>query len=364
MQIQTPCIIIEKEKLIKNIEKISLVGKNNNCNVRPHIKTHKIPAIAKMQLEAGAIGITVAKVSEAEIFSQNGINDIFIAYPVIGESKILRVLELNKTNRIIVGIDSLFGAVQLSKLAVEAKQIVEIRVEIDTGLRRTGISYDLAIETIKEILKLPNLKLNGIYTFRGLILDGKPTLDREKAGIQEGQLMVELKTKLENQGIEVNEVSVGSTPTNESVAKVKGITEIRPGTYVFYDNMQYKMGCCGIEECAAYVLVTVISNPYSDLAIVDGGSKTFSTDFTLNSYPCYFDSYGYILEKNTDILLERVNEEHGMLKLKNDLKLSIGEKLKIIPNHICSTINLHNFVYLKDGDTYEKLDVEARGKLY
>ena len=363
MHMDTPAVIIDRRKLKSNIEKMSEIAKQNKINLRPHIKTHKIPYIAKEQLRAGAIGITAAKVTEAEVMADHGITDIFIAYPLVSAQKIQRAIELSKRVRLILGVDSLIGAQILSKIAKQNDITLEIRIEVDSGLKRTGILYSDVISIAKEINALPNLLITGIYTFRGPILNGQPTLNFEEAGVEEGKLMVRLATKLRDEGISIRDVSVGSTSTSASAATVPGVTEIRPGTYVFYDAMQEKYGCCSENECAAAVRVTVISRPTKELAIVDGGSKTFATDVQPNQPPIFLQGFGKVVN-HPNIKLERVTEEHGMLHIDGDTDIDVGDTIDIIPNHICSTINLHNDVYIKDEQNqYHQFTVLARGKL-
>lgn len=340
----TPAVLIDEAKMEKNIYKMASIAKTSGVHLRPHIKTHKIPSIAKIQLDAGAVGVTVAKVTEAEVMASNGINDIFIAYPIITETKIKKVIDLSKKNRLIVGVDSYEGAERLSSLAKQNDVEIEVRLEVDTGLRRTGVQYEEALSLALKIDQLDSLRLTGIYTFRGAIYEGKPTMDLEKAGLEEGQLMVELAENLRKQGIQIEDVSVGSTPSASSVSKVKGITEIRPGTYVFQDRMQAAFHVCTLEDCAASVTCTVISKPAKDLVVIDGGSKTFATDVQPLVSPLNLKGFGHIVNL-PEAVLERLTEEHGMIRVPEDHDLKIGDTLEIIPNHICSTVNLHNDVY-------------------
>jgi D-serine deaminase-like pyridoxal phosphate-dependent protein len=357
----TPYLLIDGPKMERNIQKMAHVARENGVALRPHVKTHKIPGIARQQLEAGASGITVAKPSEAEVMADGGIEDIFIAYPLVTEAKIRRATRLAKKVRLIVGVDSLEGARRLSAVAEE--HTLEVRLEVDTGLRRTGVPYDDAVELAGEIEAMGNLDLTGIYTYRGAVLGGSKTLELEEAGLEEGQLMVSLADMLRERGIGVEDVSVGSTPTAEYVAKVDGITEIRPGTYVFYDRMQIRLEACSLDECAAVVVCTVVSRPTRDLAIIDGGSKTFATDVGPGAEPLNLEGYGHVVGYSGAVL-ERLTEEHGMLSVDEDCDLEVGDTLQIIPNHICSTVNLHDEVYLvgEDGGV-EAMRVEARGKV-
>ena len=357
----TPYLLIDGAKMERNIRKMADVARENGVTLRPHVKTHKIPGIAREQLEAGAAGITVAKVSEAEVMADGGMEDIFIAYPLVTEAKIRQAIRLGERVRLVVGVDSLEGVRRLS--AVAEDRALEVRIEVDTGLRRTGVPYDEAVELAGEIEAIRNLDLTGIYTYRGAVLAGSKTLELEKAGLEEGQIMVSLADQMRERGIGVDDISVGSTPTAEYVAKVEGVTEIRPGTYVFYDRMQARLGACSLDECAAVVVCTVVSRPTPDLAVIDGGSKTFATDVVPGAEPLSLEGYGHVVGY-PDAVLERLTEEHGMLSVDEDCDLEVGDTLQIIPNHICSTVNLHDEVYLvgEDGGV-EETRVAARGKV-
>ena len=365
MNIETPCLIIDYDIMKRNIEKMAQISKNSGCVLRPHTKTHKIPEIAKIQIEAGANGITAAKVSEAEVMADNGIKDIFIAYPVIGEMKIKRVLELNKKIRLIVGVDSVEGAEALSSAALTAGQTIEVRLEVDTGLRRTGVTYEKAVDFAQVIDSYKGIRLTGIFTFKGLVFEGKGTLERERAGFEEGCLMVELAGRLREKGINIKDVSVGSTPTAIYAAQVKGVTEIRPGTYVFNDMMLVNMDVCSIDECAASILTTVVSCNANDYAVVDGGNKTFSTDAALGVFPHYLKGYGRTMQDD-QLVLERLSEEHGIITLGEGAKtLKVGDTISIIPNHICTTVNLHDRAYfVKTGQVINEVSIKGRGRVY
>ena len=359
----TPYLLIDGAKMGRNILKMANVARGSGVALRPHVKTHKIPSIAKEQLEAGARGITVAKLSEAEVMAASGIEDIFIAYPLVTDAKIRRAVRLGKRVRLVVGVDCLEGARRLSAVAKAEDHILEVRLEVDTGLRRTGVPYDEAVDLANEIEVMGNLDLIGIYTYRGAVLGGSRTLKLKEAGLEEGQLMVSLADRMREQDIRVDDVSLGSTPTVEYAAQVEGVTEVRPGTYVFYDRMQAHLGACSLDECAATVVCTVVSRPSEDLAVIDGGSKTFATDVPPGAEPLNLKGFGHVVGY-PGVVLERLTEEHGMLALDRGCDLQVGDTLQIIPNHICSTVNLHDEVYLLDeGDTVQEVRVAARGKV-
>lgn len=361
---ETPYLLIDTEKMERNLSKMARDVRGLGVDLRPHIKTHKIPRIARRQIELGASGITVAKLSEAEVMAYAGIEDIFLAHQIVSRAKIHRAMKLAHRVRLTLGVDGVFGAKAISEAATNEGRTVNVRMEVDTGLRRTGVPYDAAPELAREISRMPGLRLAGIYTYRGAVLDGTPTLDIEEAGRDEGEMMSRLAERIEGEGIEVEEVSVGSTPTARSSALGSRVTEVRPGTYVFNDRMQAALGACGIEDCAAVVVATVISRPSKDFAVIDAGSKTFATDVPPGKEPINLVGFGEVAG-NPGIILDRLWEEHGTLTgLDGENDLEVGDRVRIFPNHVCSTVNLHNAAHLEEPDgTCERVEVAARGML-
>jgi D-serine deaminase-like pyridoxal phosphate-dependent protein len=362
-RLETPCIIVDMHKVRDNLGRMAEDVKRSGCSLRPHVKTHKIPELARLAMAYGACGVTVAKVSEAEVMANGGIGDIFIAYPLVGDFRIRRAGELSRNIRLILAIDSLAGAQALSVHAIRTGIVFEVRMEVDTGLRRTGISMEQASGLAMNISRLPGLKLTGLFTFRGPMLDGKPTTDNEAAGMQEGRMIAALAESLRAQGLDIVDVSGGSSPTGRHVAAVGGVTEVRPGTYIFNDFMQVMEKTCAIEDCAASVLATVVSTPEAGYAVIDGGSKTFATDFQVNAPPYFFTGYA-VSADHPDLVLTRVNEEHGILtSASGNTGLSVGQRIRLIPTHICTTVNLHNDIWLLEDGILRKTRVEARGML-
>lgn len=360
----TPSIYVSYDKLQKNISTMQRNVMQNGCNIRPHIKTHKTFLIAQMQLDAGAAGITVAKVAEAEVMESKGISDIFIAYPVVGRDKLIRVMKLNQKCRLIVGVDSIECAKALSDAANVHGQSIEVRLEIDTGLKRTGVSPEKSLEAALEISRLKNIRLTGIFTFKGLTYKGAFTPDCRLAASEEAAIMADTKAKLNLAGLGIKDVSVGSTPTAAPASECAQITEVRPGTYVFYDYMNVKLGVCTLDDCAAVIRTTVVSTPHDDLIVVDAGSKSICPDIPLKTNPYQFESYGYVVEY-PHLMLSRLSEEHGMLYApENADKPVIGEVISIIPNHICPTINLYDYLFMEKDGKVKRIRIDARGKNY
>ncbi|MGG1635033.1 alanine racemase [Paenibacillus sp. NRS-1760] len=364
LKLETPCVVIDSDAVDNNIAAMAEAIAKRGVKLRPHAKTHKLPEMASRQLSAGAIGITVAKISEAEIMASGGIRDIFVAYPLVAKSKLERAARLSLSGvRLIIGVDSLEGAKRISETAVREGAVLEVRLELETGLRRTGVAIDKAVELAKQINDLDGIKLSGIFTYRGAMVSGASTLDLQAAGHEEGRLMVEAAAALRSAGIAIEDVSVGSSPTALFAAEVDGITEVRPGTYIYQDRMQAAFGTCALEDCAGVVLATIVSRPYEDLIIIDGGSKTFATDVQPGNSPLFLKGFGHIIG-DPEAILERMNEEHGMIRVQPGSNYQVGDLVRIIPNHICSTVNLHSFVYIKDSTgQLHKTTVAARGML-
>lgn len=363
-QLETPCLVIDMEKTKRNIQNTQKTADENHCKLRPHIKTHKMPLFARMQVEAGADGITCAKVSEAEIMAEGGLNDIFIAYPLVGNIKIKKAIALQKkVKRLILAVDSMECAVPLNEAAKEAGVVLEVRMEVDTGAKRTGVIRNHAVELAKQLMELSNLRLTGIYTFKSLVYKDEPTLDKVIAGKEEGELMEQLTNSLRGAGIPIQDVSAGSTPTGEEVAKTGKVTEIRPGTYIFKDFMLCKEGAAVFEDIAVRYYTTVVSTPCKEYAVIDGGTKTFPMDILLDVAPYHYPGYA-LVEGNEDLQLRRMNEEHGILtSKKGDTGLKVGDKIALVPIHVCTAINMQNWVYVDYGDCLEKETVKARGML-
>lgn len=363
-QLETPCVVVDMRKARKNIEEMQWEADASGCSLRPHIKTHKMPLFAQIQMKCGASGITCAKVSEAEVMAEAGMDDIFIAYPMVGWFRIARALNLaRKVRRLILAVDSLEGALALETAAEEENLILEVRLEVDTGAKRTGVLLEDAVALAKEISCMTHLRLSGIYTFKSLVYQGKPTTDGAIAAEEESMLMEELAKEIKKAGVEINEISAGSTPTGIDVARSGKVTEIRPGTYIFKDYMLWKEGAARLEDVAVRIYATVVSTPSKEYAIIDGGTKTFPMDILLDTDPYHYSGYA-IVEGNDDLQLRKMNEEHGIITSKSgDTLLKPGDILCLIPIHVCTAVNLQNQLYLYDDEKIWIEPVTARGML-
>ena len=362
--LETPCLVIDVELARRNIATMQKQADSAHVALRPHMKTHKMPFFAHMQIVAGAVGITCAKVSEAEVMADGGIRDIFIAYPMVGHFRIRRALALQKrVDRLILAVDSMACAESLNEEAAITGEILEVRLEIDTGARRTGVPMEKALTLARRVAALPNLRLTGIYTFKSLLYRGEPTMDNELAAQEEGVLMGTAAGLIRAAGIPLTDISAGSSPTGFAVARTGKVTEIRPGTYIFGDLMLRKERVATPDSMAARLYATVVSTPAPDYAVIDGGTKIFPSDVPINTPPAYHAAYAAVVGRE-DLCLARMYEEHGILtSTRGDTDLTVGEKIALIPLHICTSVNLLNSVYLFDNNVLNVRKVDARGML-
>ncbi|EOD01347.1 alanine racemase [Caldisalinibacter kiritimatiensis] len=359
-ELDTPCVIIDLNKLNNNIKDMQRFASKNKVTLRPMIKTHKMPQIANMQIKNGAKGITCAKISEAEVMAKAGIKDIFIAYEIVTEDKIKRLLNLSKKVKLSVAVDSKYGVDMLNKYFKKANNNIDVLIEINTGLNRCGLNnLDEIYSLAEHIMNSSNVYIKGIFTHAGNVYGAKDKNEVNDIGKYEGNFIVKIKEYLETKGIKVDTVSTGSTPTAKISGKIKGVNEIRPGNYVFYDAIQHSLGVIDIGSCSLSVLSTVISKPTEKRAVIDAGSKSLGLDKGAHGIS-KVKGYG-IIKKFSDITIERLSEEHGILSLKNS-KIKIGDKVEIVPNHACTVVNLFDYAYLTDGEKIlDIFRIEARG---
>lgn len=356
--LKTPNIIVDYEKLIKNIEEASLFAKTFNKKLRPMMKTHKSVEIAKIQENYGIDGIQCAKLSEAEVFINNGFEDVFISSEIVDEEKLIRAKKLSKRiKKLILSVDSIYGVKKIGEIFNDCE--VFVRIEINSGHNRCGIDAQEVLTIYKEIEKYPNLKFDGVFTHGGHSYYAKNESERKEAAFKEAEEVLKAKEILNENGVKCDSVSVGSTPSFIYSLKIDGITEIRPGNYVFYDLKQVNLGVIKIDRVSLSIFAQVISKPSLDRAFVDSGSKVLSIDYLT------YDGekiYGYVLD-HPNVKITNLSEEHGWLKLKKDTDIKIGDKIKIIPIHSCLVINNFDHLYLVKGDeVIKEVKIDARGK--
>jgi D-serine deaminase-like pyridoxal phosphate-dependent protein len=274
----TPAVVVDLDVLERNVARMADRAREAGVRLRPHAKTHKCPEIARLQRAAGAWGLSVAKVGEAEVFADAGFDDLFVAFPVVGEDKGRRLLSLADRARLGVGVDSVEGARTLARPFREAGRSLDVVLKVDVGYGRVGVAPERAVVVARRIGGVPGLRLRGVFTHAGHGYLAETRAAVEEIGRLEGERLAAVAADLRAAGLGVDEVSVGSTPTAALAMGVSGVTECRPGNYVFHDGSQVALGTCGVEDCALTVVATVVSVPAADRAVVDAGSKTLSSD--------------------------------------------------------------------------------------
>lgn len=313
-----------------------------------------------MQLDRGAVGLTVAKIGEAEVMAEAGLDDILVAFPIFGEEKLKRLAQLARARRVLVSLDDEVTAQQLSRAASAQQATVGVLVEFDVGFHRCGLPPGPnCVALAKKIERLPGLEFRGLMTYFGNVW-GTPQ-ERRKEAEQVRERVAQALAAFAGAGMAVEIVSGGSTPSAEFASLVPGLTEIRPGTYVYNDMNTYFQGACRMEDCAVRVLATVVSTAVQGKAIIDAGSKTFSSDL-LGSGPRA--GFGYVVEA-PDAPIIKLNEEHGHLDISHSShQFHVGDVLTVIPNHVCTCVNMHDEAFLlRGGKVVGSWRIAARGKV-
>ena len=356
-ELDTPALVVDLDVMEGNLRRMADYCHQHKLALRPHIKTHKSPLLARRQIDLGSRGITVAKVGEAQVMSQAGLHDLLLAYPIIGPHKARRLREVLENARVAVSLDS-EEAVDWVSRAAETRSI-DVLVEIDFGMRRCGVPPGHEpLRLARAIEAKPGLRFKGIMLYSGHI---HPDVEGTTRRLE--RLDAELARQLElfrREGFQVKVVSGGSTPSAYYSHLVESLTEIRPGTYIFNDRNTVEWGACTRDQCAAFLWTTVVSTAVPDQAIIDGGSKTFSGD---GLAPGNAMGYGIVVEF-PGIEFVRMNEEHGYLQLPEGLELELGQQLRVIPNHICAATNMHDRVWgIRQDEIVEEWEVAARGRI-
>ena len=361
VNIDTPAVLIERSIMEKNIRTMRDLADRYHVNLRAHIKTHKIAELAKLQIKTGSVGIAVAKLGEAEVMADAGIKDIQIANIIVGVEKIKRLLKLHTKCQLSVAVDSFENAKELSRIFSKNGSCIDVLVKVNTGLNRCGFdSLDDIVQFFKKTSDLTGINVIGLMTHAGHAYAARTRDEIKAIGRSEGSTLVKYARHLKALGYNIKLLSVGSTPTARYCSKVKGVTELRVGNYIFNDMTQVSLGTVPVSRCALTVLATVISTPSKDRAIIDAGSKAFGLDKGAHGRET-LKGYGKIVGGSG--VLSRLSEEHGIIE-NLTRRFKIGQKLRIIPNHACTVMNLFDCAYMVDGPKIiNRYDISARGKM-
>lgn len=367
----TPFVTIDRARVRANIAAMQALASSAGVRLRPHAKTHKSPVIARWQIEAGAVGICCAKLAEAEVFADAGITNIRLPYPVnpANADRVRALLARGISLSIIV--DDVNVAREWSHALMGSGTKLDVLVKVDVGFHRCGIDPDSprAVDIIKEVSSLGGLRFRGLLSHAGHSYAAASVHEIAAVADREITILRSIAGQARDAGVMVEEISVGSTPSARFITLQTGVTEMRPGNYVFYDRTQVGLGAAPLEQCAMHIISTVVSRPVASRVVFDAGSKTLTTDAArgfgaVTGHGLVFPD----LETDTpmgSIAIERLSEEHAVARVLPDCPLKTGDRVRILPNHACVVTNLANELLLVEGTkVLEKIPVLARGKNY
>lgn len=361
--IDTPALLIDFDIMMKNIQFMQAKADQYNVKLRPHTKTHKMPELANLQLELGAYGITVAKVGEAEVMAKNGMTNIFIANEVVGISKLERIRTLNRQIDIRIGVDNEYQINQLAEVFKNEEKGIEVLIELEVGENRSGVIADEQLISLAKYIALtPKVKLKGVFSHEGHTYKANDIAECIRLARESQERTLRAGNMLRGLGIEIDTISIGATPSLMQAGIIEGITEIRPGTYIFMDAGQGN-ALGDFSKCAATVLTTVISKPTEERIVLDAGAKSLTSQ-NRNVGICTTTGYGLVKNSN-DVRLSGLFDEHGLIndKLFHGL-VEVGDKIELVPNHICPCCNLYDNAYLvSNGEIMREITISCRGKV-
>lgn len=364
----TPQVIVDVPRARANIDRMQHAADASRVRLRPHAKTHKIPQVARWQIDRGAVGICCAKVGEAEVFAAHGIEDIRLPYPVhpVNAPRIIALMDRARVSLIVDNLDVAGG---WSEAMTAAGRELPVLVKVDVGFHRCGIdpASEDSGQTVASVASMPGLRFAGLLSHAGHGYGASS--ERELRHVAEKEIEL-LNDVAQASGVAIPEISVGATPTARFSLEVadRGITELRPGNYVYFDRTQVGLGAATRAECALTVLARVVSRPAPDRVILDCGSKTLSSDGARGFATS--GGYGSVLadlesdEEDSTLVIERLSEEHATVKASAACRLRPGDLVRVLPNHSCVVSNLVEYVQFANGlDLLETVRVEARGKI-
>jgi D-serine deaminase-like pyridoxal phosphate-dependent protein len=356
----TPALVIDLPTAERNIAAMARYCRDHNLNLRPHTKTHKLRMISRLQMNHGAVGLTCAKVGELQVMS-DVCDDLLLAYPAVDDSRCRRLAELAHSKTIRVAVDTPHSADALAEAARRVGSTIGILVDLDIGFHRTGVQTPgQAVSLAQHISRQKNLRLDGLFCFPGHV-NQYPEQQGEHLA-QVAQILQSALDAFDRHGLNRSIVSGGNSPSALHSHLVPQYTEIRPGTYVYHDWNQAYARYCAIDDCAARFLCTVVSDAVPDKIVLDAGSKTLSSD-RLGKDPTN-GGFGHLVEY-PHAKITRLSEEHAEVDLSAcDTRPRVGDRLHLIPNHICVAVNLQNTAWLRHSDgALEQVPIDARGLL-
>jgi D-serine deaminase-like pyridoxal phosphate-dependent protein len=357
-EIDTPAVLIDIDRVDRNVERMSRLARDGGIELRPHAKSHKIPELAWRQVRAGAAGITCQKLGEAEVMARAGIPDILISYPIVGRTKVERLLDLAERTRVTTVVDDLDAAQSLERAAGARGIVLDTMIEVEVGYRRCGVPAGRARQFAEALAERGgHLRLAGLLAYEGHIYEVPDRRTAELRARASYDLLGEAAQDIRDAGIAIDRVSVGGTAAAGVAAQHAAITELRAGSYIFNDRVQMAMGAAEEADCACTVLTTVVSTAAGSHFVVDAGSKALSFTALPGS-----NSYAAVLGR-PELQVDRLSDEHGMVSLPAGAPAPrVGDRLRLLPNaHAAVIDNFAEAVALRGGEPVGTLAVEARG---
>ena len=368
----TPQVLIDRTRAMNNVARVQSLASNAGVRLRPHAKTHKSPVVAGWQIDAGAVGICCAKIGEAEVFAGTGITDIRLPYPInpVNAPRLISLMDRATISIIVDHADVLRG---WSDAMRRAGRTLDVLIKVDVGFHRCGIDPNGdPLGFIQAAAALPGIRLRGLLSHAGHAYHAASEDQLRAIAKEEAETLADLRARAGASGIALDEISVGATPTLRFSAGQKGVTELRPGNYVYFDRTQVALGAASLDDCALTVLATVVSK-HPGRIILDCGSKTLTSDqargiAAATGYGAVLagdsDALDYAREIDEALLIERLSEEHATVRVNGTTRLEPGDRVRVVPNHSCVVSNLVDVIRVVEGDeVVETLPVAARGRI-
>jgi D-serine deaminase-like pyridoxal phosphate-dependent protein len=358
-EVPTPCLVVDERRLAANVARAQAYADAQEVALRPHAKTHKSPVLAREQIAAGAVGVCVAKLGEAEVFADAGIDDIVMANTTVGPENARRAARLARRIRFALGVDHPRQLEDLARAAHDEGVRLAVRIEVDVGSGRGGADPADVPALLARIADAPGLEAQGLYAYEGFTYGARDRDDLRTRHRAAQDLMADLATRWADRFPARPIVSLGSTPSLSAEIPLRPeIDEVRPGTAIFFDAQQAGLAG-GLDACAAHVLATVVSRT-GDRAILDAGSKSLTSD-GIREGVLAVRGFGSLRGGGT---IARLSEEHGVVEGPDAHGLAVGDRVEIVPNHVCPVVNLFDrLVLVEDGRVTRTLPVATRGRV-
>jgi D-serine deaminase-like pyridoxal phosphate-dependent protein len=356
--VATPAPVVDLDRLERNLDRAATYAARHGLALRPHVKTHKASVVAKQQLARGAAGLSCATPRELEVMREVG-SDLLLMHAPVGAAKLERLMQLPPDTALTVAVDSVAALDGLAAAAAQAGRAVGVYVEIDLGLHRVGVATPAdAVALARAVRTRAPLEYAGLCFYPGHLREPLTSGDPALAAL--AHHLDEFLQALDDAGASPAVVSGGSTPTIWHSHEVPRVTEIRPGTYVYNDRTTAAIGACAWEDCALTVLATVVSTAVPGQAVLDAGTKSLGREPVRGAAG---EGYGQLLE-HPDVLVTKMWEEHGVVDLsRSDWRPQVGERVRIVPNHVCIVTHLFDTVHGARGDVIDTTwPIAARGR--